>query len=162
MLKPGGKVLMFEHGVDFHNVIIFGPVIGHVVPRYEWAEKFTTHFADVGYARASQAVDLFWGTRGETTGTTSGSLPRKENRRTFWVWLVVLTFTLISAGVVDILPPHQLVPIYLVIAFLGLAWPWIMIGIAILGDCLTRPSVSTASPGEVPPSEEVPTTNGDG
>jgi SAM-dependent methyltransferase len=37
VLKPGGKVLMFEHGIDFHNVIIFGPSIGHVVPRHEWA-----------------------------------------------------------------------------------------------------------------------------
>ncbi len=145
VLKPGGKVLMFEHGVDFHNVIIFGPVIGHVVPRYEWAEKFTTHFADVGYARASQAVDLFWGTRGETTGTTSRPLPQKEKRRTIWVWVVVLTFTLLSAGVVDYLPQNQLVPIYLVIAFLGVAWPWIMIGTAILGDCLTRPSIGTTS-----------------
>jgi SAM-dependent methyltransferase len=33
VLKTGGKVAMFEHGNDFHNVIIFGPVIGHVVTR---------------------------------------------------------------------------------------------------------------------------------
>ena len=70
VLKPGGKALMFEHGVDFHNVIIFGPVIGHVVPRYEWAEMFRRHFAEVGYARTSHAVDLFWGTKSEPTGTT--------------------------------------------------------------------------------------------
>jgi SAM-dependent methyltransferase len=33
VLKPGGKVLIFEHGNDFHNTIVFGTVIGHVVRR---------------------------------------------------------------------------------------------------------------------------------
>jgi len=30
VLKPGGKVLLFEHGWDAHNYVIFGPVIHHV------------------------------------------------------------------------------------------------------------------------------------
>lgn len=139
VLKPGGHVLMFEHGVDFHNVIIFGPVIGHVKPRYEWAERFKTQFAEVGYARTTHAVDLFWGTKSEPTGTTTRPLPQKENRRTLRVWAVIALFTLISLGVVVYLPESQLVAIYLTIAFLGIAWPWLMIGMAIVGDRLTRP-----------------------
>lgn len=129
---------MFEHGTDFHNVIIFGPVIGHVIPRYEWAEKFKAHFAEVGYARTTQAVDLFWGTKSEPVGTTSRPLPQKEKRRTIGVWAVVLTFTLISLGVVSYLPEAELVGIYLVIAFMGLAWPWLMIGTALAGHTLMR------------------------
>src|SRR4051794_14497919 len=145
VLKPGGKVLMFEHGVDFHNVIIFGPVIGHVVPRHEWAGKFKAHFAEVGYARTSQAVDLFWGTRAEPAGTVSRPLPRETNRRTARVWAVIATFTLISLGVVSYLPESRLIPIYLGIAFLGIAWPWLMIGIALAADRLTRPRIATTS-----------------
>src|SRR5262245_51664388 len=75
VLKPGGKAVMFEHGNDFHNVIIFGPVIGHVVTRDEWMDDLKKHFADVGYARTSHAVDLFWGTRSEPTGTVARPLP---------------------------------------------------------------------------------------
>jgi SAM-dependent methyltransferase len=146
VLRPGGKALMFEHGVDFHNVIIFGPVIGHVVPRYEWAEKFRAHFAEVGYARTSQAVDLFWGTRSEPIGSTSRPLPRKEKRRTIWVWVVIATFTLISLGVVAYLPESRLVGIYLGIAVMGLAWPWLMIGVALAGDWLTRSAAGVPRP----------------
>ncbi|MED5447980.1 MAG: class I SAM-dependent methyltransferase [Planctomycetota bacterium] len=142
VLKPGGKALMFEHGVDFHNVIIYGPVISHVIPRYEWSEKFLAHFCDIGYARAPQAVDLFWGTRGETVGSTSQALPQEENRRTARVFVVIGAFTLISLGVVAYLPEKLLVNIYLGIAIMGVAWPWLMIGIAILGDRSTRTKVA--------------------
>jgi SAM-dependent methyltransferase len=134
VLKPGGKVVMFEHGVDFHNVIIFGPVIGHVVPRYEWAKRFRENFADAGYLRSASAIDLFWGTKGEAVGTISRPLPQKEKRRTVWVWVVILTFTLISLGVVAVLPESQLVALYIGIAVSGLTWPWIMIGVAIVGE----------------------------
>jgi SAM-dependent methyltransferase len=158
VLKPGGKVLMFEHGVDFHNVIIFGPVIGHVRPRHEWAERFKANFADVGYARSSQAVDLFWGTKSETTGSVSTALPVKENRRQWWAWIVIGIFTLISLGVVVYLPEEYLVGIYWGIAILGLAWPWIMIGTAIAGDWLTRPSKSTSLT-QVEPKVVVPIKN---
>jgi SAM-dependent methyltransferase len=63
ILKPGGKVLMFEHGYDFHNYLIFGPVIHHVTTRQEWQAVLQEHFADVQYGRTSHAVDLFMGTR---------------------------------------------------------------------------------------------------
>jgi SAM-dependent methyltransferase len=63
ILKPGGKVLLFEHGWDAHNYVIFGPVIHHVTKRQDWDKFLRERFNDVKYARSSQAVDLFAGTR---------------------------------------------------------------------------------------------------
>ncbi|PYU41092.1 MAG: hypothetical protein DMG54_21205 [Acidobacteria bacterium] len=63
VLKPGGKVLLFEHGWDAHNYVIFGPVIHHVTRRQDWDKFLEERFNDVKYARSSQAVDLFAGTR---------------------------------------------------------------------------------------------------
>jgi SAM-dependent methyltransferase len=63
ILKPGGKVLLFEHGWDAHNYVIFGPVIFHVTKREEWNKFFRERFDDVKYARSSQAVDMFAATR---------------------------------------------------------------------------------------------------
>ena len=63
ILKPGGKVLLFEHGWDAHNYVIFGPVIHHVTKREDWDRFLRERFDDVKYARSSQAVDLFAGTR---------------------------------------------------------------------------------------------------
>ncbi len=62
ILKPGGKALLFEHGYDLHNFIIFGPVIEHVTKREEWLKTMKSYFDDVRYARTSHAVDLFVGT----------------------------------------------------------------------------------------------------
>jgi SAM-dependent methyltransferase len=59
VLKPGGTVLLFEHGYDFHNYVIFGPVIKHVTRKEDWDTLLRTHFDDVRYARATHAVDLF-------------------------------------------------------------------------------------------------------
>ena len=63
VLKSGGKVLLFEHGWDAHNYVIFGPVIHHVTKRQDWDRFLRERFDDVKYARSSQAVDLFAGTR---------------------------------------------------------------------------------------------------
>jgi SAM-dependent methyltransferase len=63
ILKPDGKVLLFEHGWDAHNYFIFGPVIHHVTKRQDWHKFLRERFNDVKYARSSQAVDLFAGTR---------------------------------------------------------------------------------------------------
>lgn len=63
ILKTGGKVAMFEHGYDFHNYLIFGPVIGHVTRREDWLALLRTYFDDVRSARTSHAVDLFAATR---------------------------------------------------------------------------------------------------
>jgi ubiquinone/menaquinone biosynthesis C-methylase UbiE len=65
VLKPGGRALMFEHGYDFHNYMIFGPVIDHVTTREDWIDTFRKNFADVRYVRTSQAVDLYAGRRHE-------------------------------------------------------------------------------------------------
>lgn len=156
VLKPGGKAVMFEHGNDFHNVIIFGPVIGHVVTRERWVEKFKSHFAEIGYARSSQAVDLFWGTKGEPVGTVGRPLPEMKGRRANpWIWIIILTFTLISLGVVALLPAEHLVPIYWVIAVSGLAWPWMAIGAALTFDLVTRPAPKPAGAAKVEEKAEV-------
>ena len=63
ILKPGGRVLLFEHGWDAHNYAIFGPVIHHVTKRQDWDKFLRERFDDVKYARSAQAVDLFAGTR---------------------------------------------------------------------------------------------------
>ena len=63
ILKPRGKVLLFEHGGDAHNYVIFGPVIHHVTKRQDWDKFLRERFDDVKYARSTQAVDLFAGTR---------------------------------------------------------------------------------------------------
>jgi SAM-dependent methyltransferase len=140
VLRPGGKAVMFEHGTDFHNVIIFGPVIGHVIPRHGWADRFRRQFAEVGYARSGQAVDLFWGTKAEPVGTAATELPGPFNRRNWTVWAVIGTVMLVSLGVVAHLPTAYLVSMYLFIAAAGLLWPWLMIGVAVAADRLARPS----------------------
>ena len=63
VLRKGGALLLFEHGYDFHNYMIFGPVIDHVTTRKEWRAFLEERFADLRYARSSHAVDLFAGRR---------------------------------------------------------------------------------------------------
>jgi SAM-dependent methyltransferase len=63
VLKPGGKALLFEHGFDFHNYLIFGPVIHHVTKRRDWEAILRRQFDAVRSARTSHAVDLFAGVR---------------------------------------------------------------------------------------------------
>ncbi len=139
VLKPGGKALMFEHGNDFHNVIIFGPVIGHVTTREQWMAAFTARFADIGYARTSHAVDLFWGTKAEPVGTVAKPLPKGTGRRdSVWNWLVVAAFSLVSLVVASFASREHLVAIYWFIAISGLTWPWLAIGLALAGDATTR------------------------
>jgi len=63
ILKPDGKILLFEHGWDAHNYVIFGPVIFHVTKRQDWDKFLRERFDNVKYERSNQAVDLFAGTR---------------------------------------------------------------------------------------------------
>lgn len=63
ILRPDGRALLFEHGADVHNFVIFGPVIDHVTRRQEWLDTMREHFTDVTYARSSAAVDLIAGRR---------------------------------------------------------------------------------------------------
>ena len=64
ILRPGGRLLLFEHGTDLHNYVIFGPVIHHVTRREEWLEALRELFAEVTYTRSSAAVDLMAARRG--------------------------------------------------------------------------------------------------
>lgn len=63
ILKPKGKLLLFEHGFDFHNYLIFGPVIGHVTRINDWMSFIRERFDSVRYERSSHAVDLIAGVR---------------------------------------------------------------------------------------------------
>ncbi|MEP6692364.1 MAG: methyltransferase domain-containing protein [Gemmatimonadaceae bacterium] len=58
VLQGDGQVLLFEHGYDVHNYLIFGPVIDHVTRRDDWLATMRRIFTDVRYARSSAAVDL--------------------------------------------------------------------------------------------------------
>ena len=139
VLKPGGKALMFEHGNDFHNVIVFGPVIGHVTPRAGWMETFRTYFGDVGYGRTSHAVDLFWGTKSKSVGNVVKPLPQTTGRRdSIWNWLVVGFFSLISLFTAALISREHLIATYWAIAISGLTWPPLAIGIALAGDLVSR------------------------
>jgi SAM-dependent methyltransferase len=57
ILRPNGKLLMFEHGIDFENYLIFGPVIYHVTKHSEWMEFIRNRFNDVKADRL-YAVDM--------------------------------------------------------------------------------------------------------
>lgn len=59
VLRPGGKLLLFEHLVDLENFVIFGPGIGHWPRRQQWRELLEARFEGVQHVRARQAVDLF-------------------------------------------------------------------------------------------------------
>ena len=61
VLRPGGRALLFEHGFDLHNFLIFGPVIDHVTRRDAWLDIMRRYFTDVQYERSPQAVDLIAG-----------------------------------------------------------------------------------------------------
>ncbi len=139
ILKPGGKVVLFEHGNDFHNTIIFGPVIGHVTTREDWMATLRHSFGDLGYARSSFAVDLFWGTKTASLGNISTPLPRVPKwLATLKVLGVIAGFTCVAPGLASFLPDPWLKPSLVGIAVLGLAWPWMMIGVALALDAACR------------------------
>ncbi len=58
ILKPGGKLLLFEHGIDTLNYFIFGPVIYHVTKAKDWKQLLNDKFANVKQDRL-HAVNLF-------------------------------------------------------------------------------------------------------
>jgi ubiquinone/menaquinone biosynthesis C-methylase UbiE len=125
VLRPGGKALIFEHGNDFHNTIVFGPVIGHVTRREEWMKTMGEHFANVGYARSSYAVDLFWGTKGGAIGNVVAPLPRIAAwLRALGILSVIGTVSFTTFCLAVGLTGVSLYPYLLGIAIAGLALPW--------------------------------------
>jgi len=58
ILKTGGKIFLFEHGIDFVNYLIFGPVIYHVTKKEKWHLLLSEKFIQVKQARLF-AVNLF-------------------------------------------------------------------------------------------------------
>jgi SAM-dependent methyltransferase len=63
VLRAKGRVLLFEHGYDLHNFLIFGPVIDHVTRLAAWLDIMQRYFVDVRYERSSHAVDLIAATK---------------------------------------------------------------------------------------------------
>ena len=70
---------MFEYGNDFHNIIIFGPVIGHVVTREQCGNAregqnvtLSATFSDVG-TQDTHLVVINWGDATTSAGTITGS-----------------------------------------------------------------------------------------
>ena len=63
VLRPGGRALLFEHGFDVHNFLIFGPVIDHVTRCDAWLSLMRRFFVNIRYERSNQAVDLIAGTK---------------------------------------------------------------------------------------------------
>ena len=64
ILKPDGKLLFFEHTVDFQSFLVFGPEIDHWVRRSEWLHLIEKVFGPpISHKRSPEAVDLFVATR---------------------------------------------------------------------------------------------------
>jgi SAM-dependent methyltransferase len=60
VLKPNGRLLLFEHTVDLQSLLVFGPGIAHWVRRSEWIRLMRRTFGnDVQHRRSPEAVDLF-------------------------------------------------------------------------------------------------------
>jgi SAM-dependent methyltransferase len=59
IVKPGGKILFFEHAKNWQSFLIFGPGIGHWTEREEWVRRLGALFANVRSERTALAVDVF-------------------------------------------------------------------------------------------------------
>ena len=63
ILKPRGKVVLFEHVRNVRNSLVFGLVVGHWPKRNEWICTLRRHFHDVKHLPVWPAIDLFTGIR---------------------------------------------------------------------------------------------------
>lgn len=59
VLKPGGRLLMYERGWSLANYFVFGPQMFHFVPRNRWRVLLERHFGRVAMERVGLFVDLF-------------------------------------------------------------------------------------------------------
>ncbi len=63
MLRPGGKVVLFEHVRDVKNALVFGSAVDHWPTREQWVATLIRRFDSVRHVAVSFAVDLFIGRR---------------------------------------------------------------------------------------------------
>lgn len=61
LLKPRGKVVLFEHVRNLRNALVFGLVIRHWPRRHEWISELGKYFENVEHNPVWPAVDLFTG-----------------------------------------------------------------------------------------------------
>jgi SAM-dependent methyltransferase len=63
VLKPRGKVVLFEHVRNLRNQLVFGRAVGHWPTRDEWTSTLGRHLDGVRHVAIGPAVDLFEGQR---------------------------------------------------------------------------------------------------
>jgi SAM-dependent methyltransferase len=59
VLKPGGKLLMYERGWSLPNLIVFGPGMFHFTRRCDWLPVLERHFGRARTERSLPFLDLF-------------------------------------------------------------------------------------------------------
>lgn len=75
VLKPGGRLLMYERGWSIPNYIVFGPGMFHFTRSQAWEALLERHFGAVQRERVTWFVDLFvCRNDGETQAATRASL----------------------------------------------------------------------------------------
>lgn len=83
VLKPGGKLLMYERGWSVPNYIVFGPGMFHFTRKRDWLALLEKHFGTVRTERVMQFVDLFFAEKaqpaaGNRSRGTSASLTQGQ------------------------------------------------------------------------------------
>lgn len=61
VLRPEGKILLFEHVKSIWNFFIFGRLIFHWPKRQAWIQELSEFFANIKYQNITSSVDLFIG-----------------------------------------------------------------------------------------------------
>ena len=59
VLKPGGKLLMYERGWSLPNLIVFGPGMFHFTRKRDWLPVLERHFGRARTERSIAFLDLF-------------------------------------------------------------------------------------------------------
>ena len=63
LLRPEGRVVLFEHVRNLRNALVFGVVIRHWPGRDAWLSALRRHFQRVEHVAVWPTVDLFMGSR---------------------------------------------------------------------------------------------------
>lgn len=59
VLRPGGKMLMYERGWNVPNYFVFGPGMFHFTRKRDWLALLEQHFGNVRTERLIAFIDLF-------------------------------------------------------------------------------------------------------